>query len=121
MTAILTWIKNNILLSLGIGLVLIIVFFGTGVKKLFGGRLRIRHRRKVYATPRRRTRRTSKTMRRSLPRSVGTQRASGKGYPKVGGGYIPFKRNKNGSIKKAQFVSGTVAAKRRMAALRRAR
>jgi hypothetical protein len=119
MSTVITWIKNNILISVGIGLVIVILFFGTGLKKIFRPR-RVYHRRSsVSRIGVARSR--NKTMRRSLPRSVGTLKASGRGYPKVGGGYIPFKRNKNGTVKKAQFVGGTVAARNRMARLRRSR
>lgn len=83
--------------------------------------------KKLFATPRRRRRviknatRTRTRRRKSLPRSVGTRKASGKGYPAAGGGYIPYKYNKDGTIKKAWQVGGTVAAKSRMRNLRKKR
>jgi hypothetical protein len=121
MTTILTWIKNNILLAVGIAIVIVILFFGTGLKRMFRPH-RVHHRRRISVTPRRKTYRSLVwKMRKSFPRSVGMHKASGRGYPKAGGGYIPFKRNKNGTIKKAAFVSGTVAAKRRMSHLRNLR
>jgi hypothetical protein len=114
-----TWIKANMLISIIIGIVILITFFGRTLKKLFFGVRRVKHRRPKLITIRRRS--ASRTMKRSLPRSVGIHKASGKGYPKAGGGYIPFKRNKNGTIKKAWQVGGTVAAKSRMRKLRSAR
>lgn len=122
MTAIVTWIKNNIMLAALIAIGVVFLLLSRTGKRLFSGRRRVVHHRiKSLSAPRTRIRRFSRKMRKPIPRSVGMQKAAGKGYPKVGGGYIPFKHNKDGSIKKAAFVSGTVAAKRRMAQLRRAR
>ncbi|MEA2065633.1 MAG: hypothetical protein U9O65_00800 [Thermotogota bacterium] len=45
--------------------------------------------------------------------------SSGRGYAAVGGGTIPYRYNKDGTIKKAQFVAGTVAARNRMSKLRK--
>ena len=60
-----------------------------------------------------------------LPRSVGTKKAgpgtSAKGYAAAGGGFIPLKYNKDGSVKKASQVAGTLAAKQKMAKLRKLR
>ena len=112
---IMTWIKSNVLMAALIGLVVIVVFFGSKVKRLLFGSSRRRRRRNPVTRSVTRTR-----SRRSLPRSVGT-RANGKGYPAAGGGYIPFKYNKDGTIKKAWQVGGTVAAKSRMSRLRKAK
>jgi hypothetical protein len=113
MDKIVTWIKNNIVLSIGVGLVLLIIVMTGGLKKIFSTRKRVHHRPEYYANKRAKAAK-GKKMHGSLPRSVG-----GKGYPAAGGGYIPFVHNKDGSIKKAQFVGGTLAAKRRMSALRK--
>jgi len=104
------WIKNNVLIAVLVGLGVVFIFAGKYIKKFLFGTTRRRKRRTV--TPARSPRR------RSLPRSVGT-RPSGKGYPAAGGGTIPFKYNKDGTIKKAWQVGGTVAAKNRMSRLRK--
>jgi hypothetical protein len=114
---VMAWIKANALLSIVILLGIVFVFFGRQAKRLLFGTRRIRHRRPVALKSRTRSRRT---MRKALPRSVGV-RASGKGYPAAGGGYIPFKYNKDGTVKKAWQVGGTLAAKSRMSRLRKAR
>lgn len=112
---IVNWIKSNMLLSIIVGLVVIIVLFGRKLKSLF---FRSQHKRRRKNL---KVKRGSGTrMRKPIPRSVGI-RASGKGYPAAGGGYIPFKRNKDGTIKKAWQVAGTLAAKSRMNRLRKAR
>jgi hypothetical protein len=107
MTAIIEFIKKYMLWLI---LAVAVLFFG----KLFRRRAPRRRRRVVSKPAARRT-----STRRTMPRSVGTSR--GKGYPAAGGGTIPFKYNKDGTIKKAQFVAGTLAAKRRMATLRKNR
>lgn len=118
MEKIITWIKANIMLAV-IALVAVVFLFGKQLKKLlFGTTRRRRRRRPLYKTAsvtRRRTRRTAP--RKALPRSVGTRR--GNGYPAAGGGTIPYKYNKDGTIKKAWQVGGTLAAKQRMSRLRR--
>jgi hypothetical protein len=122
MDKVVAWFKANKTVGIIIILVVIFVFFGRQVKKLFGTR-RIRHRRyKAIKTTVRRIRRAAipRKMRKSLPRSVGV-RSSGKGYPAAGGGYIPFKYNKDGTVKKAWQVGGTLAAKHRMSRLRKAK
>lgn len=116
------WLKakpGNWIIAVAVVLGVILIFFGRQVRKLFGHR-RIKHRRYVPLRSSR-IRHRSERMRKPLPRSVGMHKASGRGYPKVGGGHIPFKRNKNGTIKNAKFVGGTVAAKNYMAKLRRNR
>lgn len=122
LTKVTTWVKANLYLAIGIALTIIILLFGRSLKRLFGVRRRVRHRRpaKSIRIVRRSPGLRAKN-RKPLPRSVGMSRASGRGYPKYGGGYIPFKRNKNGSIKKAKFVSGTVAAHNYMRKLRLSR
>lgn len=119
MEKIITWVKANILLAVGLLLAVVILFFGKPLKRILFGTRRIKHRRKYLVQKGRTvTRSRRRTIGRPLPRSVGT---GTKGYPAAGGGYIPFVRNKDGSIKKAQFVGGTLAAKRRMAQLRKNR
>ncbi|MGD0340268.1 MAG: hypothetical protein ABSA76_00970 [Bacteroidales bacterium] len=128
MTAIWTWIKNNILLSAGIALLLIVFLFGRKLKHILFGSHRVKHRPGYSLTHSRSGRLLttpyhghSSTHRPhgSLPRSVGTHK--GNGYPAAAGGTIPFKYNKDGTIKKAWQVAGTVAAKHRMSKLRHAR
>jgi len=92
------WIKGNILISIGILLVVIILFFPKLLKGLIGTR-RIRHRRTVSALPyRRRTRR-------ALPRSVGMRKAR-KQY------------TKGGKLKKPWQIAGSEAARRHMRKIR---
>lgn len=119
MEKIIEIIKKYWMLSILAAILLLSMLFGKQARRLFSPPRRRRRRPVIKKTIRRR--RSSRTNRRPLPRSVGMSRASGKGYPKVGGGYIPFKRNKDGTIKKAAFVKGTVAAKRRMSQLRKKR
>ena len=124
---ILSFIKTNYIISALVGIVFIFLFFPRLFKGLTGKR-RVKHRpgwKFAKSNPRavkkpRRRRAGGTRSGKPMPRSVGT-RSSKKGYPKVGGGYIPFKKNKDGSIKKAWQVGGTVAAKSRMSKLRRAR
>lgn len=95
------WIKGNILLSIGILLAVIILFFPKLLKGLTGTR-RVRHRRRAVALPyRRRTRRP-------LPRSVG-MRKTRKQY------------TKGGKLKKPWQIAGSEAARRHMAKIRRMR
>lgn len=119
-TKAIAWIKANLLLSIGLLLVIVFLLFGRQVKRLLFGTRRVKHRKPKAIVRRIRSRR-ARTMRKPLPRSVGMHKVSGRGYPKAGGGYVPFKKNKDGSIKKAWQVAGTVAAKSRMSKLRRAR
>lgn len=131
MDKVMTWIKANILLALGIALAAIFIFFP---KILRGSTRRVKHGPSWYLQrgkplPQRLIGKSGKP----IPRSVGirranTQRASGgssggsaKGYAAVGGGTIPFKYNKDGSVKKAWQVAGTLAAKQRMSRLRKNR
>jgi len=95
---ILAWLKQNILLTIGILFVLLLVFFPRVLKKLFGGTRRVKHRRPVAVSYRRK--------RRSLPRSVGMHKAS------------PSTYNKNGTRKKPWQVKGSPAARRHMAQIR---
>lgn len=106
--------KNPAILYYMIGaLVLFVVFlFGKKLKRLFFARPR---RRRVHRTVMKiRSISRGNRARKQLPRSVGT-----KGYPAAGGGYIPFKYNKDGTVKKAWQVGGTLAAKSRMSRLRK--
>jgi len=108
------WLKQNIVIGVLIIVALLLVLFPRAVRRMF-------------AAPRKRRRRTRSG--KPLPRSVGRRRSlisragrrTGKGYPAVGGGTIPYKYNKDGTVKKAWQVKGTVAAKQRMARLRRSR
>ena len=54
----------------------------------------------------------------SKPRSR-VSRTGGAGYAAAGGGTIPYKYNKDGTVKKAWQVGGTLAAKQRMSRLRK--
>jgi hypothetical protein len=116
---IVTWIKGNILLAIIALIAAMFIFFPRSFRKIFGGTTRRRRRKysKPAATVRRR--RVRRTAGKPLPRSVGTSRA--RGYPAAGGGTIPFKYNKDGTVKKAWQVGGTLAAKNRMRRLRKAR
>ena len=95
------------------------VIIGAIVLFLFGTRAG----KKIWKPTRRRRVRRRPVMkvktRTGNRRTVTRTKNTGRGYPAAGGGYVPFKYNKDGSIKKAQFVAGTLAAKRRMATLRR--
>jgi len=119
MNNIIDWIKKNTLIVIGLATVVILLFFGKSLKRFIAPH-RVKHRRKISPTIHRR-RKTTRTNRRPIPRSVGLHKRSGKGYPAAGGGYIPFKYNKDGTIKKAQFVGGTLAAKHKMSLLRHKR
>jgi hypothetical protein len=123
-TKITTWIKANILLSVVIFVALVSIIFPKQLRKVFsGGRKRVKHRPGWSETHDRKGRLLKPTKSgRQIPRSAGKRKSStGKGYPAAGGGYIPFKYNKDGTVKKAWQVGGTVAAKNRMARLRRNR
>jgi hypothetical protein len=122
MENIMTWIRANKTLAIIGGLIAAVIFFKPLRKMVFGSPTRRRRRPvKVKTVIRgnrvRSVKRGGTKSGKPIPRSAG--RSNGRGYPKAGGGYIPFKRNKDGSIKKAWQVAGTVAAKQRMARLRR--
>ena len=91
------WVKSNWMIAAGILLVLIFLLFPKMFRGLLGTKRRIKHRPGYYITRRTRPR----TMRRSLPRSVGL--------------------NRNGSRKKAWQIKGSQAARRHMAQIRRLR
>ena len=95
---VVTWVKANILIAGVIILAVTLLFFSKGIKKLFGGTRRIRHRRPavIHHTTRRR---------RTLPRSVGIKRRKS-----------PL--NKSGKAKKAWQIKGSPAARRHMAQIR---
>jgi len=122
-TKISAWVKANMLLALGILAAVIFLLFPRQLKRMFVTRRRIKHRPGYSQTHDRKGRLLPGTKSgRRLPRSVGRKGSSaGKGYPAAAGGYIPFKYNKDGTIKKAWQVGGTVAAKNRMRGLRRKR
>ena len=111
-------VKKNWIISVIVVIALTAIIFPRQVKRMFNPTRQKRRRRIV---PGRTTRRTATRTRsrKPLPRSVGTKRVSSKGYPAAAGGYIPYKYNKDGSVKKAWQVGGTVAAKNRMRGLRR--
>jgi len=119
-TKITAWIKTHTLIAALIGVMGLLLFTNRKIKRLIFGAPRRRRRRSVIKTRTRKTSYRRARSKRPLPRSVGT-RTSGKGYAAAGGGSIPFKYNKDGTIKKAWQVSGTLAAKQRMARLRRNR
>jgi len=86
----LTWVKANTMKALLIGAVILIVFFGSKLKRILFAPRRIRHRRAAAIVRRRR----------SLPRSVGTHKM--RSTPK----------------KKPWQVKGSLAARRHMAQIR---
>jgi hypothetical protein len=91
---ILTWVKANLLLAIGILFAVILLFFPKVLKGLTGKR-RIRHRPGYY---------TSRARRR-LPRSVGTRR-------------IRKQYTKGGKAKKPWQIKGSEAARRHMRRIR---
>jgi hypothetical protein len=117
MEKLITWVKANLLLVIA-GLVVVAVLFIKPVKRFVFGAPRRKVVRRVSVSTRSAIvrRPATKSNNKPLPRSVNT-----KGYPKYGGGFIPFVRNKDGSIKKAKFVSGTLAAHNYMKNLRKSR
>jgi hypothetical protein len=94
----------------------VIFIFWKQIKRFLFPRKRVKHR-KVYSGVNRSHRIKA---RKGIPRSVNTP-GSGKGYPKYGGGTIPFIYTKDGKLKQAKFVGGTVAAHNHMAHLRKNR
>jgi hypothetical protein len=128
MNTIIEYLKANKLAAIGAILALVLIVSRKARRMIFGSPVRRRRRTRpvkvktvVRGNRSRVVRRNTTRSGRPLPRSAGRSRGSSKGYPAAGGGTIPFKYNKDGSIKKAQFVAGTLAAKRRMAALRKNR
>jgi hypothetical protein len=114
------WIKSNLILAILLGAGILLVFFSKQIMRLFVSPRRRRRKVAPKQITRRSPRRITRVnrIRKPLPRSVGTNR---KGYPAAGGGTIPFKYNKDGTVKKAWQVGGTVAAKSRMKRLRKNR
>lgn len=94
---ILAWLKQNILLTIGIVFVLLLILFPKVLKKLFGSPHRVKHRRPVAVSYHRR--------RRSLPRSVGMHKTQSQ-------------YNKSGTRKKPWQIKGSPAARRHMAQIR---
>jgi hypothetical protein len=119
--------KKNWILTIILIVGLLFILFPRQIRRIFGTPRKRRRRRTVPAKRIRSRTRSGKP----LPRSVGYGgtkakirlhgRTTTKGYPAVGGGYIPFKYNKDGSVKKAWQVGGTIAAKNKMSKLRRAK
>ena len=97
----LAYIKANLLISIAIGLAVILLLFGSQLKRLLFGSRRVRHRRPVVRSITRR--------RRSLPRSVNMHKV--RRINKVA-------YNKNGSRKKPWQIAGSPAARRHMAQIR---
>jgi len=94
---IFAWIKANLLLSIGILVAVVVLFFPKLLKGLTGRR-RVRHRPGYY------TARSGRT----LPRSVGTHR-------------VRKQYTKGGRAKKPWQIKGSEAARRHMAKIRRMR
>jgi hypothetical protein len=101
LTSIWLWIKANILLSAGILIVVVILFFPKVLSGLFRTRRRIRHRQPVMRVVHHRRNRT-------LPRSVGMYK-------------VRKQYNKSGTAKKPWQIKGSEAARRHMAKIRRMR
>jgi len=109
------WVKANLIMAVLIGIVVVLVFFGRQVKKIFFGTHRVKHRpgyqsryrRRATSAPRRRT-----IHRRTLPRSVGMHKVR---HSK------PAVYNKNGSRKKPWQIAGSRAARLHMAKIRKQR
>jgi hypothetical protein len=93
------WIRNNILMSIGILIVVVILFFPKILRGLIGGTRRRRRRTRTIAT----------RSGRRLPRSVGIRRRPRKQY------------TKGGKAKKPWQIKGSPAARRHMAQIRRMR
>jgi hypothetical protein len=93
-----TWIKNNILMTIAILIVVVLLFFPKILRGLIGGTRRKRRYRTVTARSGRR-----------LPRSVGINRKPRKQY------------TKGGKAKKPWQIKGSPAARRHMAQIRRMR
>jgi hypothetical protein len=110
MDKIMAWIKANKVITAVIALVALVAIPKT--RKLIFGAPKRRRRRPVKIKS---VSRGGKT--KTVTRNIAMP--SGKGYAAAGGGIIPFKYNKDGSVKKAWQVGGTVAARQRMARLRR--
>ena len=91
LTSIMTWIKSNLLISIGIGIVALLLFFPKVVKKLFGGTTRRRRRHVHHAI-------------------TGRRRAS-----------RPTRSRRMAGAKKPWQIKGSLAAKRRMAQIRKKR
>jgi len=100
------WIRNNILMSIGILIVVVLLFFPKILRGLIGGTRR--KRRTSYSLTRMAGRRTFRR-RRPLPRSVGIRRRPRKQY------------TKGGKAKKPWQIKGSPAARRHMAQIRRMR
>jgi len=119
---IIGFVKTNWIISALVVLVFVFLIFPKQVKRIFGGRPHADSWYTKAAREKRVLKKAGKTKSKTksgkaLPRSAG--KGSGKGYPKVGGGFVPFVKNKDGSIKKAAFVSGTIAARNRMKKIRK--
>lgn len=99
---ILTWVKSNLILTIGILIAVILVFFPKMLRGLTGRR-RIRHRPSYYSrrpAARRRSRRSLGPVHRSRQRKQYT---------------------KGGKAKKPWQIKGSIAARRHMAQIRRMR
>ena len=112
-TKIIALARHNWIITALVGFFLFVTVFRKQAARLF--RTAPRRRRRRTAT---RPVRRSPVRRSPVRRSPATSR---RGYPAAGGGTIPFKYNKDGTVKKAWQVGGTLAAKQRMSRLRKAR
>jgi hypothetical protein len=93
LSKLMAWIKANSTKAIIIAIVVIFVFFGRKLKRIFFAPRRVRHR--VTHTARRR----------SLPRSVGMRKAKGS-------------YTRGGAKKKPWQIKGSLAARRHMAQIR---
>jgi len=105
-TSLVTWVKNNILITGAILIVVVLLFFPKVLRGLFGKR-RVRHTRRYYAA---RQTRPVRRRRRPLPRSVGMHKVRRR-----------KQYTKGGKVKKPWQIKGSLAAKRHMARIRRMR
>jgi hypothetical protein len=117
-----TWITGNPVMAIGAAIVALFLLMPKMRRKLFKSAPRRRRRAKIKTVIRGNRMRTASRRPAKRPAAARSAAPAGrKGYAAAGGGTIPFKYNKNGTIKSAQFVAGTLAAKRRMASLRKNR
>ncbi len=102
--------ENKIVAGVLAGLILLFVTSKKARRRVFGSKPKRRRRKKA-----------AKVTRRAAPRKTARRNVKAKGYAAAGGGTIPLQFNKDGSVKKAWQVRGTVAARQRMQRLRKSR
>ena len=117
-TKIIALARHNWIITALVGFFLFVTVFRKQAARLFRTAPRRRRRRTATRPVRRSPVRRSPARRSPVRRSPVPSR---RGYPAAGGGIIPFKYNKDGTVKKAWQVGGTLAAKQRMSRLRKAR